>query len=82
MEKRQSGRSFGEWESSVKHFCEMYKLDFQKIDNQRKRWGIDYVEVLDEKGDVILVVVNGEDGKGVVRECKGAVNTGLRQIAD
>ena len=59
--------SFGRWEKSVKRYCEANGLDFNIIDAMPKHYGIDFVEVIDENGEVVLTVYNGFDGEGVVR---------------
>ena len=61
-------KSFREWESGVKEYCQRSGVKFDQLNSYRKRWGIDLVDVVDEKGNVILRVGRGENGKPVCEE--------------
>lgn len=61
-------KSFGDWENGIREYCGLRGIDFDALNSMRKRWGIDFVEIVDDSGAVVLTVCRGLNGRPVVEE--------------
>ena len=51
-----ANNQFGEYEEHIKSFCNIHKLEYGKLASMKTRFGIDFMDIVNNEGEVVMRV--------------------------